>query len=117
MKKRIIALVLTLSILLSAVFVSGAYFVAADDSNEEPLPLYTGNFQGGGFENDDDLSKWTVSGKTDQTVSIDIQVNTGHLAVKAVSLRYGYQQAVTNCRLFSKWLKTILKISSIRKSN
>jgi len=93
MNKRIISLALAIIMLLSAAFVSGAYFVAADDLVEEPVPLYTGNFVGGGFENDDDLSQWTVKNQKDQTISIDTETthngSDGAMVIEMPTAYYG----------------------------
>lgn len=93
MNKRIIALLLTLSVLLSSIFVAGAFLVAADNNSDEPLPLYTGVFAGGGFENEDDLSLWTVRSKKDQTISIDTETthnnSDGALAIDMPTDYYG----------------------------
>jgi len=66
MKKKLLSIVLIISILLSTTYILGASLVLAEGASS-----YHGNFQGGGFENEEDLSLWTVGGKTDQTVAID----------------------------------------------
>lgn len=65
MKKRIIAVILTVSLLFSAV--SASAFCASAES----AAVYSGNLIGGGFESDADM--WTVTYRKDETVSIDTE--------------------------------------------
>lgn len=70
MKRRIIALTLTISVFISAIFISAVNPVADDEGTATEI---TEIIAGGGFNSEEDFALWKVAAKNDRTVELDAE--------------------------------------------